>query len=212
MGDDAAPKRSNIKPKRAPRERDTEAGETYKLEKWGMGIREVPGSRKPAKPSAPAPSNLPVGERRTLIAIAQTSSGVTRQQLSILTGYKKSTRDLYLQKLQARGLVERRDNRTHASSAGVAALGRDYEALPTGRALLVYWLARLPRGERSILDQLTCNGFPSIVRRDRLSELCAFKKSTRDLYLQKLCARRLVVTDGLSGVHAAAELFDGAPT
>ena len=45
-------------------------------------------------------------QRQVLIAVAQYPEGVEREQLSVLTGYKRSTRDAYLQRLGTRKLVE----------------------------------------------------------------------------------------------------------
>ena len=105
---------------------------------------------------APADTNgyLPPGEKATLIAAAQYADGVTREQASILTGYKRSSRDAYIQRLLGKGYVELRSGNVVATDAGVAALGSDYEPLPTGEALQAYWLQRLPPGEKAVLEVL----------------------------------------------------------
>lgn len=68
-------------------------------------------SRAPARPvvtprAASSNGSLPKGERIMLTAIAQYPDGAERDQLSILTGYKRSSRDTYIQRLQSRRLVE----------------------------------------------------------------------------------------------------------
>jgi hypothetical protein len=135
------------------------------------------------------------GERRVLIAIAQHPDGVTREQLTVLTGYKRSTRDLYIQGLYRAGLAEPHHNavgRIVATSAGVRELGSDLAPLPTGRALADYWLARLPTGERACLDHII-RGVR--IDRDTLSDMTGYKRSTRDLYVQLLRRRELVKID-----------------
>jgi hypothetical protein len=71
----------------------------------------------------PSPSREPAGEfgrgeRVVLTAIAQHKNGVTKEQLTVLTGYKRSTRDLYVQKLAAGGFVVREAARIHATGGG----------------------------------------------------------------------------------------------
>lgn len=49
--------------------------------------------------------DLPTGEKACLIATAQYPGGVRREQLTVLTGYKRSSRDAYIQRLRVRELV-----------------------------------------------------------------------------------------------------------
>lgn len=151
-------------------------------------------------------ATLGKGQLRILTAIAQHDGGVTREQLTVLTAYKKSSRDTYLQQLQQQGLVTTNGHGTLvATPAGLETLGPDFEALPTGNELRYYWLARLPQGERVLLEALTA-AHPKSVDRDTLSETTGYKKSSRDTYLQKLAARKLITTER-DGVRAAEELF-----
>jgi len=156
----------------------------------------------PPKQVAP----LPAGVRCCLIAIAQHAEGVTRTQLSILTGYKRSTRDTYIQRMREQGLVELRGERVVASAGGVAALGQDFEPLPTGAALRDHWLATLPEGESRVL-QCAIGVYPSAVARDAISAATGYARSSRDTYIQRLAARELV-TANRDGVTAATALFD----
>lgn len=152
--------------------------------------------------------DLPLGEQACMIAIAQHSHGVTRQQLTVLTGYKRSTRDAYIQRLRAREFVEVRGDRVVATDAGIAGLGSSYDPLPTGAALRERVLRDLPEGERKVLEVLITH-YPSSVERDRIDEITGFKRSTRDAYLQRLRSRELV--DCRSGeVKARDDLFDEA--
>src|SRR5205807_8610327 len=94
---------------------------------------------------------LGIGEKKVLAAVAQYPEGVTREQLTVLTGYRRSSRDTYLQRLRAAGWVHI-GARVFATPEGIAALGDDYTPLPSGLALQTYWLGRLPEGERKILE------------------------------------------------------------
>lgn len=148
---------------------------------------------------------LPQGERRVLAAIAQHLSGVTREQLTVLTGYKKSSRDTYLKKLKQRGLAEVQGDRLAATQSGVAMLGADFVPLPTGDELRAHWLARLPQGERRILEVLIDSPGEE-VDRERISTATGYLKSSRDTYIKKLAARELVRTTR-GGVMASPTLF-----
>jgi hypothetical protein len=150
-------------------------------------------------------SSLPIGEARVLTAIAQHHDGVTREQLTVLTGYKRSTRDAYVQRLRERAALTFDRDRILATTAGVAALGADFRLLPTGDALRAYWLDRLPEGERLVLEAIV-KGYPDAADREAISEATGYKRSTRDAYLQRLRARRLVETER-GCVRASAELF-----
>lgn len=153
-----------------------------------------------------APGDLAKGERLCLIAVAQQPDGATREQVTIITGYKRSTRDAYLQRLGIAGHVEIRGEKVYATDSGVAALGSDYEPLPTGAKLLEHHLRRLPEGERKVLEVVAA-AYPQAVEREVLTETTGYKRSTRDAYVQRLGVRRLVQTSS-DGVRASRELFD----
>jgi hypothetical protein len=150
---------------------------------------------------------LPRGERACLIAAAQHPNGVTRQQLTVLTGYKRSSRDAYIQRLRERGYLRFEGERVYPSSDGVAALGRDFEPLPTGAALREHILRTLPEGERKVLEVLI-SAYPDRMPRDRIDDHTPYKRSSRDAYLQRLAARELIETPSSGYVTASANLFD----
>ncbi len=171
--------------------------------KTGEKFPEKFPSKSPAKPSGPAVSPprttsfsrdssgaLPKGERIVLTAVAQYPKGATREQLTVLTGYKRSSRDTYLQRLRERGYVDGNDP-IMATTEGVAALGSSFEPLPTGAELLAYWLKELPEGERRILE-IIANAYPKAVDRESISEATNYKRSSRDTYLQRLRSRQLI--------------------
>lgn len=154
-------------------------------------------------------SSLAKGEKAVLTAIAQYQDGALRDQLTVLTGYKRSSRDTYIQRLSQAGFVEIQGNSVRATDAGIDALGSDYEPLPQGEQLQEYWLARLPEGERKILEPLIA-AYPETVSREQLDELTGYKRSSRDTYIQRLSSRRLVETVGRGEVRASPTLFSEA--
>lgn len=163
------------------------------------GFRPSTEEAKPVTPQVKATvpaGELGLGETRILIAAAQYPGGVTKEQLTVMTAYKRSSRDTYLQRLRARDLVTVTGGLVIATDAGIDALGDDYEPLPTGDALLAYWLDKLgDAGEGRILAALA-EAYPAGISRDELSDMTDYKRSSRDTYLQRLRARQLVTTDG----------------
>jgi len=156
------------------------------------------------------PAAIGKGEAAVLSAIAQHgAAGVTREQLSVLTGYKRSTRDAYLARLQARGAVEANGgDRIIATSVGIEVLGDRFQPLPTGAALRAHWMERLPDGERRVLEPIV-NAYPNAIASDELDASTGFKRSTRDAYLCRLNARKLIERAGRGEWRASGQLFDG---
>ena len=162
--------------------------------------------RPTRKSSPPAGIRIPIGERSVLTACAQYPDGATREQLSILTGYKRSSRDTYIQRLREKGYVEANDLIV-ATIEGISALGPDFQPLPTGDKLREYWLQRLPEGERAILEVLV-SAFPRAVDRESIDQDTGYKRSSRDTYIQRLKARQLVENVGRGEVRASEVLFE----
>lgn len=169
----------------------------------GMSVAIVPPAATTSDGRGP---ELSRGERKTLTAIAQSGEAVGRDQLSVLVGYKKSSRDLYVQKLVRAGLVCIVSGEMLATDAGLAVLGPDFERLPTGDDLRTYWLERLQGGERAIFAEVL-NAYPHPIDRAQLGESAGYKKSSRDVYVQRL-ARTKLVTLERGAVRASDQLFD----
>jgi hypothetical protein len=165
--------------------------------------RQIDG-RAPTRSNG-ASDPLPKGETATLAACIQFPDGLRREQLTVLTGYKRSSRDAYIQRLRERGYVDTSGDRVAATDAGITALP-DAEPLPTGVALQEYWLARLPEGERKILTVLIEREGQPIARAD-LDELTGYQRSSRDAYLQRLRAKQLVIEASRGEVSASENLF-----
>ena len=155
--------------------------------------------------SAPSNGSLPKGERLVLIAVAQNRTGVSREQITVLTGYKRSTRDTYIQRLREKSYIDDGGIAINVTAEGAEALGSDYEPLPTGDALLDYWRNRLPEGERKVLD-VVIEYHPRGVDREAIDAATGYARSSRDTYIQRLRTRKLVNTSG-GAVTASEELF-----
>lgn len=139
------------------------------------------------------PTGLPAGERAVLQASAQYAGALERDQASVVTGYKRSTRDAYIARLRERGyLLVDAAGRLQATREGIAALGTGFEPLPTGDALQRYWLDRLPEGEGQILG-LALAAYPKSVDRAAIEESTGYRRSTRDAYISRLQSRQLLL-------------------
>ncbi len=169
--------------------------------------RALPPStrRTPARLVSDGDVSLGKGERIILTAVAQYPDGATREQLTVLTGYARSSRDTYLQRLSQAGFIHQNGGGTlRATDIGITALG-DFEPLPIGDDLRAYWMRELPEGERRVLEVLV-KAYPHAVERSSIDEATGYARSSRDTYLQRLGARKLVVSTR-DGVIASQELF-----
>ena len=155
-----------------------------------------------------AAAQHPKGELAVLTALAQhAKTGCSREQLSLLCGYKRSTRDRYIQLLMQKRHATDMQGRIWITPEGMKALGPNYQPLPQGSRLRQYWLDRLPQGEKLIFEHVIKH-YPASVTRERLSKLTNYKRSTRDRYIQLLQAREIIERGG-GAVKAKAELFKG---
>jgi DNA helicase HerA-like ATPase len=156
-------------------------------------IRSEPPKKAPTQGSNGEAPKLGPGERKCMVAIAQYGDdGVTKTVLSQLTAFARSTRDKYVQKLRSAGYVIEEGERVIRTDEGVAWIGDDYEELPTGDALYVYWMKKLPNGEARILE-LAHDRYPTAVTKEDVGAELKFARSTRDKYIQKLGAKRVVI-------------------
>lgn len=142
-----------------------------------------------------AETSLNKGERTILNAIAQYPEGIGNEHIAILTGYKKTSRRTYLQKLTSAGHVVLENGQYLATQQGIEALGNDFEELPTGPDLLQYWLTQLPEGEKRILNAIV-EASPDALSRDEIAEATDYKKTSVRTYVQKLLARKLLQNEG----------------
>jgi hypothetical protein len=155
------------------------------------------------------------GERKVMIAVAQYGDeGVTKKQITQMTSYKRSTRDAYVQRLRNVGFVTEQDDRVIRTNEGVAWLGSDYEELPTGDALYQHWIARLPEGQRRILE-LAHEEYPEDLDKGALDEQLrasgkAFARSSRDAYILRLKNLRLIEEPSRGSIRMADSLAEGA--
>lgn len=174
-----------------------------------LPVQFITAERRIVRPVRSAPASngdgaLPKGERLCLAAMAQHENGITRQHITVITGYKRSTRDAYIQRLREKEFCREAGGRLFSTESGFNALGL-YDPLPTGEELQQHVLNTLPEGERAVLATLL-PVYPEGVDRDAISDATGYKRSTRDAYIQRLSTRELVNVDqGM--VRASEDLF-----
>lgn len=71
----------------------------------------------------------------------------------------------FVLRLRTKGYVSDSDGTVQITREGIAALGGDYEPLPTGAKLRQYWMDRLPEGERKVLEILV-HSYPKAIERE----------------------------------------------
>lgn len=181
-----------------------------------LKIEPRPSLSSKAERSEPIVSPVPTGEegpmlsgeRIILAAIAQQGDkGSTRPAITAITGYKKTTRNRYIQYLQQKGFVRAEGgDRVFVTQEGINVLGPSFEALPTGADLREHLLKTLPEGERKIMAVLF-DAYPSALDREQITELTGYQKSTRNRYLQYLAAKELIEYPDKIQIRAADELY-----
>jgi uncharacterized protein len=145
------------------------------------------------------------GEVKILNYIAQYDNGVTPKQLTVLTGYKRSTRNTYLQRLGQKGMTEKRGERIFITDVGRQLV--DSSPLPTGADLRQHWFDVLPQGERAIFEILLAV-YPKDIDREEIGERTGFSRSTRNTYIQRMHAKELVTMTSQGRIRASELLFD----
>lgn len=109
----------------------------------------------PPRPAVGEPASLSKAERAILSALAQYPQGRNAVQCSMLAGYSHTSGGYRnaLGSLRSRGLIIGGGTNMKATEAGLSVLG-PYDPLPTGDELRAYWLSKLGKASRTILQAL----------------------------------------------------------
>lgn len=154
-------------------------------------------------------AKIEFGLRHILIALAQHYQGLSARQIGVRIGMS-STSDTFathLGKGRSYGWIEGSRDLLRLTSEGGQALG-SYDPLPSGKALLDYWLDQLVGGAARILAELA-KAYPKSLDAEELgrrAELSASSGTFRT-YLGKL--RILELVDGpRASLTATKEFFE----
>lgn len=146
-----------------------------------------PAARAPVAPPAPPEhtSAEPVGadpdfrlgkaHRAILRVLAQSPDGRERRPVAVLAGYSSKAGHFSnaLGELRRAGLIEP-GMPLRITDAGLEALGPDWEPLPTGVALIDYWMGQLGKAEREILRALL-EVYPESLTRAEIAERAGYQ-------------------------------------
>ncbi len=153
-----------------------------------------------------ANGSLGKGERAILTVLAQYAHGKTRRALGTLAGYasKGGSFGTYISRLRTKGYIEGSDP-IRITQEGVKALG-EFEPLPMGEELQSYWLSRLGKGERAILEVLL-EAWPNEISREELGRAAGYEASGGSFgtYLSRLRTKELIDSDQLKASDAFFE-------
>lgn len=159
-----------------------------------------------SEPDPDADRTISPGMRKILAAAVQ-FQGIDLNELTTMTSYKATSRNEYVARLIRAGFAEKRsDRKVYPTPAGLEALGRDYKALPTGRALFEWWRNRLPDGELKLLRYLVENAAGAEVDKQTLQAAVGYRQSSTNEYIGRLARRRLIVK-GSGTIKASESLF-----
>jgi hypothetical protein len=149
------------------------------------------------------------GMRRMLVALCSSPAPITASQLAMrsIVARRGGTFRTYLGKLLQDGLAERVGERLAATDLGRGAVG-DYEPLPTGSALLAYWIEQLGQSGAAKMLSVLGSEYPNALSRDELGERTgiAVAGGTFRTYVGKL--KTLELVEGKNELRASADLFD----
>lgn len=138
--------------------------------------RGVPGSER--SPSASVAEDVKLSKAQKAIATVLATHGtLSLRQIGLHSGYahKSGSFANNMSSLRTRGFIEGTGQTISITDAGLAALDANggYDPLPTGRALVDWWMARLPKAQAAMLGALLV-AYPDGLTADELGEATGY--------------------------------------
>lgn len=147
------------------------------------------------------------GLRRILTALAN-RDGLTNRQIGVRAclSSQSGTFATYMGKARSNGWIRDEGDRRFITDDGLTALG-DYEALPTGRALLDHWLGELGQSGAARMLQVLAESYPATMTNEQIGEAAGIShvSGTFATYMGKL--RSLELIQGSRGQTKASDEF-----
>ncbi len=161
---------------------------------------------RPRRATTGRGEKMPGGARRILTALAQYQESRTRAQVAVLAAYAVDGGGFanLLGMLRGKGWIEGSETLS-ITAAGLAALG-SYEPLPTGRALLEYWLPKLGKAERGILQTLV-DAYPGALTKDDVARATGYAADGGGFNNALGRLRTLELVTGRPDLRASEALF-----
>lgn len=189
--------------------------------KQTLSMRHVPATQRPpaaggstagrrVQTSAEDERGLGTGGlRRMLIALAQRPQGLSDRQLGVRAGLSSSSGSFgtYLAKGRTNGWITGERGCLVISEAGLQALGQ-FEPLPTGQALLQFWLNQLGNSGAARMLEALAAVYPKAMTKEELGTAANLSHASGSFgtYLSKL--RTLELIEGRHEIRASGELFE----
>ncbi len=165
--------------------------------------RDGHGTSRPAADAAPAPeANVKIGRaERTVLSVLVLHGPTSHSTVALLAGYsaKASTVGVALSKLRRAGLVEE-GQPLRATQAGRDLLGGEVEPLPTGKALIDYWVARFGSTEGKVLKALI-GLYPRPGTQAEVAQMTGYSPTASTVGVAMSKLRRVGVVDGWALSH-----------
>jgi hypothetical protein len=177
----------------------------------------APVAPKPRQASVPVETPGDTGQlmlgrahRAILTVLAQFPDGRTKRQVAMLTGYsgKGGGFNNALSSLRSGGLIGRGEP-IRITEAGIAAIGTDWEPLPTGHALAEHWIAQLGRAEGLVLRALL-DAWPSSLTKEEIAEQTGYAASGGGFNNALSRLRTLELIEGRGDMRADETLAEQA--
>ena len=163
--------------------------------------------------AGPRPEGLAKAERCILTVLAQYPEGRRKNQVALLAGYAVNGGGFNnaVSSCRSRGWLEGRPEHSmqgllRITEAGLAVLGA-WEPLPTGRALVDYWLGQLAKAERSILEALV-SAHPTALTKQELGERAGYEPSGGGFNNALSKLRTLELIEGRGELRASEGFFE----
>jgi uncharacterized protein len=166
--------------------------------------------------SAPRPAAIPIesdvklpkAERSILTVLAQYPDGRTVNQVALLAGYAVGTGGFNnaIGALRSKGYIHGGKDRLQITEQGYVALG-PVEELPTGRALIDYWMRKLGKAERCAFEVLV-RIYPDEMDRETLASEAGYTPGTGGINNAMSRLRTLELAVGRVRLRANDTLFE----
>lgn len=195
---------------------------------------KIPPRRSPSQPAAPAAKprresttkpasassstdefmRLPKMQKAIVTALA-THGALSARQVGLFTGYahKSGSFANSLSSLRTRGLIEGNASQMTVTDDGLHALetAGGFQPLPTGRALVDWWLGRLPRAQAAMLQALL-DAYPKPLSVDEIAAETGYAAGSGSFAnnRSKLNVAELIhgTRDALYAADALGEAYD----
>ncbi len=176
-----------------------------KLREANPHLLDLIGDSSPSVvPPVVSPTGRPTGpERKVLTVLARYPEGAGKTKTALLAQYSARGGGFNntLSSLRTKGWIEGRGD-LQITEAGLAALGNDWEPLPTGPDLVEYWIRSLGKAEAAILRALV-EAYPAARTKQELGGITGYEPTGGGFNNACSRLRTLELVSGYGSLRAA---------